>query len=118
MGGFGTWDLAAYSPERFSAIVIICGGGSTLDAKLLINLPVWVFHRAEDKVVPVSFSESMVPAIRRAVEDRRSLSTHLLVTIAGLKRKKSRTLFVVVKKATQKKRKQIRLVCKQLQGQQ
>jgi predicted peptidase len=32
----------------------------------LINLPAWVFHGAEDKVVPASFSESMVTAIRRA----------------------------------------------------
>jgi len=39
MGGFGTWDLAAYSPERFAAIAPICGGGNTLDGKLLINLP-------------------------------------------------------------------------------
>ena len=27
MGGFGTWDLASYSPERFAAIAPICGGG-------------------------------------------------------------------------------------------
>ncbi len=66
MGGFGTWDLAAYSPDRFAAIAPICGGGNTLDGKLLINLPAWVFHGAEDKVVPASFSESMVTAIRRA----------------------------------------------------
>ena len=66
MGGFGTWDLAAYSPERFAAIAPICSGGNTLDGKLLINLPAWVFHGAEDKVVPASFSESMVTAIRRA----------------------------------------------------
>ena len=39
MGGFGTWDLAAYSPERFAAIAPICRGGNTLDGKLLINLP-------------------------------------------------------------------------------
>ena len=66
MGGFGTWDLAAYAPERFAAIAPICGGGNTLDGKLLINLPAWVFHGAEDKVVPASFSESMVTAIRKA----------------------------------------------------
>ena len=66
MGGFGTWDLAAYSPNRFAAIAPICGGGNTLDAKLLIHLPVWVFHGAEDKVVPAFFSESMVAAIQKA----------------------------------------------------
>ena len=27
MGGFGTWLLAGYAPERFAAILPICGGG-------------------------------------------------------------------------------------------
>ena len=27
MGGFGTWALAASSPDRFAAIIPICGGG-------------------------------------------------------------------------------------------
>ena len=27
MGGFGTWALAASSPDRFAALVPICGGG-------------------------------------------------------------------------------------------
>src|SRR6185312_8308672 len=27
MGGFGTWRLAFYAPDRFAAIAPICGGG-------------------------------------------------------------------------------------------
>jgi predicted peptidase len=63
MGGFGTWDLAASYPERFAAIVPICGGGDPADAERLAHLPVWVFHGAKDDVVPISASQRMVDAL-------------------------------------------------------
>ncbi len=66
MGGFGTWSLAAAHPERFAAIVPICGGGNPADAAKLKNLPIWVFHGAKDPVVPPERSESMVKAIKAA----------------------------------------------------
>jgi poly(3-hydroxybutyrate) depolymerase/lysophospholipase L1-like esterase len=66
MGGFGTWALAAAHPERFAAIVPICGGGNPADAKRLKDLPIWVFHGAKDRVVPLARSEMMVKAIRTA----------------------------------------------------
>jgi len=66
MGGFGTWALAAAYPERFAALVPICGGGNTADAKKLANIPIWVFHGAKDNVVPPSRSESMVKALKEA----------------------------------------------------
>jgi predicted peptidase len=66
MGGFGTWALAAAYPERFAALVPICGGGNTADAKKLVNIPIWVFHGAKDNVVPPSRSESMVNALKEA----------------------------------------------------
>jgi predicted peptidase len=63
MGGFGTWSLAAAHPERFAAIVPICGGGNPADAKKLVGLPIWVFHGAKDPTVPVQRSREMVEAI-------------------------------------------------------
>ena len=66
MGGFGTWMLAAYTPERFAAIVPICGGGETLAARRLTNVPAWVFHGAKDPVVPLKRSEDMVDALKKA----------------------------------------------------
>ncbi len=63
MGGFGTWHTAAAYPSRFAAIAPICGGGYPFSAKKLINLPVWAFHGAKDKVIPVQRSEEMVEAI-------------------------------------------------------
>ena len=66
MGGSGTWMLAAAHPERFAAIVPICGSGNPADAKKLAGLPIWVFHGAKDGTVPVQRSREMVEAIQAA----------------------------------------------------
>jgi predicted peptidase len=73
MGGFGTWKLGMAHPERFAAIVPICGGGETIDVLLasgrraasLKSLPVWAFHGAKDPVVPLEESERMVNALKK-----------------------------------------------------
>jgi len=64
MGGYGTWSLASAYPERFAAIAPICGGGSRVMAMRLKDIPIWVFHGAKDKTVPLKESEEMVNAIR------------------------------------------------------
>jgi predicted peptidase len=64
MGGYATWALAAAQPKRFAAIVPICGGGEVDTAPAIAHLPAWVFHGAQDHVVPLSESESMVNALR------------------------------------------------------
>ena len=66
MGGYGTWALAAAHPEKFAAIVPICGGGSPEDAAKLKDLPIWIFHGAKDNAVPLARSEEMVKAIEAA----------------------------------------------------
>jgi len=66
MGGYGTWSLAAAHPEKFAALVPICGGGNPGDASKLARLPIWVFHGAKDNAVPVRRSEEMVEAIKSA----------------------------------------------------
>jgi predicted peptidase len=65
MGGFGTWALAAYTPERFAAIIPICGGGEVLSIRALRNVPTWVFHGAKDPIVPIQRSEVMVEGLKR-----------------------------------------------------
>ncbi len=73
MGGFGTWSLGVKFPQRFAAIVPICGGGSIVDALLiakdrkpaLLRLGVWAFHGALDPTVPVAQSEAMVAALKK-----------------------------------------------------
>ncbi len=66
MGGFGTWDLACEHPERFAAIVPICGGGDPTKAAQLVGLPTWVFHGGADNVVPLAQSDAMVKALEAA----------------------------------------------------
>ncbi len=66
MGGFGTWMLAAYTPDRFAALIPICGGGEVLTTRRLGKMPVWVFHGAKDAVVPLKRSEDMVEALKKA----------------------------------------------------
>ncbi len=74
MGGYGTWSLGLAHPERFAAIVPICGGGDPLKALLadpkkaeaLRSLAVWAFHGAKDPVVKLVESERMVEALRKA----------------------------------------------------
>lgn len=64
MGGYGTWDLAIKRPERFAAIVPICGGGDKKLASRLKDVPVWAFHGAEDQIVPPEESKEMVQAVK------------------------------------------------------
>jgi predicted peptidase len=66
MGGYGTWALAAAHPEKFAAIVPICGGGNPAEAKKLATLPIWVFHGAKDNTVPLERSKEMVEAVKAA----------------------------------------------------
>ena len=65
MGGFGTWNLAMEQPDRFAALVPICGRGNPLLVHRIKHLPIWVFHGAKDKVVPLSNSIDMVRALRK-----------------------------------------------------
>jgi predicted peptidase len=64
MGGYGTWFTAIAYPDRFAAIVPICGGGDPGAACRLRDLPVWVFHGAKDPVVQPEESARMVEALR------------------------------------------------------
>jgi predicted peptidase len=66
MGGAGTWAFAAAHPDRFAAIVPICGNGNPGDAGRLKKIPVWAFHGALDTTVLPACSESMVEAIQNA----------------------------------------------------
>lgn len=64
LGGFGTWSLGARHPEKFCALVPICGGGDPADADRLARLPIWCFHGDADPAVPVERSREMVAAVQ------------------------------------------------------
>ena len=74
MGGYGAWTLAALQPERFAAVVPVCGGLDRATAKMthaeaaqrLASMPQWVFHGDRDDVIPVEESRTMVRALEEA----------------------------------------------------
>ncbi len=57
MGGYGTLAIAKERPDLFSALIPICGGMDTTDIEMLKDIPIWLFHGSEDKVVPAENSE-------------------------------------------------------------
>ncbi len=89
LGGNGTWYVAYQHPEKFAAIVPICGWVTgreqapdwmdaaspreavTAVAERLQGLPIWVFHGEIDTVVPVEGSRTVVQALRELGADVR-----------------------------------------------
>lgn len=86
MGGYGTWELALMQPQRFAALVPVCGGltapraerdlfvdalrdeadpPAALAARLR-DVPVWIFHGARDDVVPPRESRAIHAALSAA----------------------------------------------------
>jgi predicted peptidase len=89
MGGYGAWHLAEKYPGTFAALVVICGGirpsaaarNAYADlakvtppdsprtylgaAERVGKTPVWIFHGAEDDIVPVTESQRMTEAMKQ-----------------------------------------------------
>jgi hypothetical protein len=58
-----TWEWALNNPERFAAISPRSGRGEPYRASRLVNVPAWVIHGANDKVVFTGYSDQMVTAL-------------------------------------------------------
>ena len=90
MGGNGSWYLAYHHPERFAALVVVCGWISerreglypaivppsagdpfAAVAQRVARIPVWIFHGEADDVVPVEESRRMAAALRAIGADVR-----------------------------------------------
>jgi predicted peptidase len=64
MGGFGTWSLAAADPDRWAAIVPICGGGNPETASKIKDIPCWGFCGDQDKLI--AGMRTTIDALKRA----------------------------------------------------
>lgn len=71
MGGYGVWHFAARYPDKFAALVSVCGGSSVTKgdrfdsvARKIGATPAWLFHGADDSIVPVSESRQIVEALK------------------------------------------------------
>lgn len=64
MGGMGTFELLRRLPNTFAAGIPICGGANPAIAPAISKHHFWVFHGAKDQVVPSTFSDTMVNALK------------------------------------------------------
>jgi predicted esterase len=66
LGGYGSWHFITMHPHLFAAAVPICGGGDPALAGTIAEIPVWAFHGAKDRNVPVRLSREMIDAMKKA----------------------------------------------------
>jgi len=73
MGGAGVLQLALTFPSRFATYVPVCGfvnsrepGAYDQIAAAIGSVPTWLFHGADDDIVPVSESRNVYNALLRA----------------------------------------------------
>lgn len=66
MGGYGTWSIAAATPERWSAVVPLAGGGEPEQAAKLKDIPLWAIHGATDAAIRPIESRKMIDALKQA----------------------------------------------------
>lgn len=61
MGGHGAWQTAVAYPDKFAAIVPLCGGcdDSTQICRIR-ELPVWTFHGTADSTISIDETERLV----------------------------------------------------------
>lgn len=64
MGGMGTFELVRRKPAYFVAAVPICGGANPKTASKIKETAFWIFHGANDDVVPYQLSEEVFLAIQ------------------------------------------------------
>jgi len=66
MGGAGAWSIASAHPEKFSALVTICGRGKPEVAQALKGLPIWTVVGDLDGDATVRNAREMSQALRDA----------------------------------------------------
>lgn len=64
-GGYGAWRLAIQYPDRFAALVAICGETPDHYAGWLGQMPIWVFHGEKDRTISIRESDEMVAALKK-----------------------------------------------------
>lgn len=61
MGGYGAWQTAVAYPDKFAAVVPLCGGCDDFTQICRIkHVPIWTFHGTADDVIPISETERLV----------------------------------------------------------
>jgi len=69
LGGIGTYDLAATYPQKFAALAPLSGMENPEIVERLKSIPIWIFHGADDAIVPTRFSIDMANRLKEAGAD-------------------------------------------------
>lgn len=64
LGGMGTFEIVYNNPKTFAAAFPICGGANPKIAKRISAPSWWIFHGADDVVVPAKYSQQMYNALK------------------------------------------------------
>ncbi len=65
-GGMGVFDMVARYPDIFAAAFPICGAGRISTAKnFATTVSLWIFHGADDEIVPVYFSRDYYKRLKK-----------------------------------------------------
>ncbi len=62
-GGIGTWLWATHNPEKFAALIPVCGEAIETFAFRLRDIPIWAFHGDADGAVFCDSSRRMVDRV-------------------------------------------------------
>ena len=65
-GGFGTWFMATWHPDRWAAAAPICGAGDNSEVHRIGKLPVWVIQGGRDGTVLPEWTLSTADALEAA----------------------------------------------------
>lgn len=65
MGGYGTWDICMRQPDRFAAIVPLCGAGDWRRAADISHVAIRTYHGTADDTVPINGTERMVEFLKK-----------------------------------------------------
>jgi predicted peptidase len=81
-GGHGTWYIAARHPERWAALVPVCGyGRARTIAGRIDALPVWAFHGLRDDLVLPEDTRQIMREIRARRATARADTSRARVTL-------------------------------------
>lgn len=65
MGGSGSLNWASREPERFAAIVAVCGLSDAARAEPVAKIPLWILHGAKDDQIPIERSRLFVETLKK-----------------------------------------------------
>ena len=66
MGAYGTWSIASATPDLWSAVVPLAGGGDVTKVASLKSVPVWAFHGDNDTAIRPIESRKLIDALKEA----------------------------------------------------